>query len=95
MEPVALGSRLLARAFGDPDLSGTHERAPDGFLLAYGANVQAGRLARGSIVDVVPTVLYVLGLPVGRDLDGVPRTDMFSDTFTAARPITLIPTYER
>jgi len=95
MEPVALGSRLLARAFGDPDLSGTHERAPDGFMLAYGANVQAGRLARGSIVDVVPTVLYVLGLPVGRDLDGVPRTDMFSDTFTAARPITFIPTYER
>ena len=33
-------------------MSGTHERAPDGFLLAYGTTVEPGRHQRGSIVDV-------------------------------------------
>ncbi len=36
MEPVGLGKRALARILGQPDVSGTHESAPDGFLLAYG-----------------------------------------------------------
>ena len=55
-----------------------HERAPDGFLLAYGAAVQPARLPRGSIVDITPTVLYFLGLPIGRDMDGFARTDLFT-----------------
>ena len=95
MEPVSLGKRVLARVLGDPDLSGTHENAPDGFMLAYGAHVPPGRLFRGAIVDVAPTVLYFLGLPVGRDVDGFARADMFAREFTAARPITFIPSYER
>lgn len=36
MEPLSLGKRLLERAVGDPGLSGSHERAPDGFVMAYG-----------------------------------------------------------
>ena len=95
MEPVSFGKRLLARVMGDPDLSGTHENAPDGFMLAYGTQVEPGRLVRGSVVDVAPTILYFLGLPVGRDVDGIARTDMFTRAFTAERPITFIPTYER
>ena len=71
MEPVSFGKRLLARVMGDPDLSGTHENAPDGFMLAYGTQVEPGRLVRGSVVDVAPTILYFLGLPVGRDVDGI------------------------
>jgi hypothetical protein len=95
MQPVTPGKRLLARLFGAPDLSGTHEEAPDGFLLAYGAHVVTGKLARGSVVDVAPTVLYYLGLPVGRDMDGFARTDLFARTFTADRPITFIPSHQR
>ena len=77
MEPLGVGKRLLERVIGDPDLSGTHEGAPDGFLMAYGASVARGRqLRRASVVDVVPTVLYFLGLPIGRDMDGYARTDL-------------------
>jgi hypothetical protein len=94
MEPVGLGKRLLARVLGQPDVSGTHEGAPDGFLLAYGGPVRSGRAHLGSIVDVAPTVLYLLGLPVARDMDGVARTDLFKPAFTATRPIAFIPSYE-
>ena len=96
MEPLGFGKRLLERVIGDPEISGTHEAAPDGFLLAYGAAVARGRQpARASVVDVVPTILYFLGLPLGRDMDGYARTDLFQQSFTEERPITFIPTYDR
>jgi predicted AlkP superfamily phosphohydrolase/phosphomutase len=96
MEPLGFGKRLLEQVLGDPEVSGTHEDAPDGFLMAYGASVASARqLRRGSLVDVVPTVLYFLSLPIGRDMDGYARTDIFQAAFTEEHPITFIPTYER
>ena len=95
MDPMGVGKRLLERAFGTPAPSGTHEHAPDGFMLAFGSDVTAGRYPRGSIVDLAPTVLYFLGLPVGRDMDGFARADIFDREFSRRRPITFIPTYER
>lgn len=96
MEPLSVSKRVLERLIGDPEISGTHEAAPDGFLMAYGANVaRARQLRRASVVDVLPTILYFLGLPVARDMDGYARADLFLSTFTQERPITFIPTYDR
>jgi hypothetical protein len=92
---LSFSKRMLERAAGDPQLSGTHEGAPDGFLMAYGRGVAKGNLPRASVVDVAPTVLYFLGLPVARDMDGFARTDVFSPAFTERRPITFIPYYDR
>ena len=70
-------------------------RAPDGFLIAYGTNVAARQtLPRGAIVDLAPTVLYYLGLPVGRDMDGFARTDLFSTTFVLEHPVKYVATHE-
>jgi hypothetical protein len=96
MEPLGLGKRLVERFIGDPDISGTHDAAPDGFLLAYGSSVAPGRQQpRASVVDIVPTILYFLGLPIGRDMDGYARTDLFQPSFTQDHPIAFIPTYDR
>jgi hypothetical protein len=55
-----------------------------------------GRLpARAAVVDVAATILYFLGLPIGRDMDGYARIDVFQGAFTDERPITFIPTYDR
>jgi hypothetical protein len=87
--------RAVDRLLGGADFSGTHERGPDGFLLAYGASVAPGSHPRGAIVDVAPTLLYFMGLPVARDMDGFARTDLFTRAFTAERPIVFIPSYSR
>ena len=94
MQPMSVGKRLLERTVGNPEPSGTHEPAPDGFLFAFGTDVRPGRLPRGSVVDLAPTFLYFFGLPVGRDMDGFARTDIFSPALSEGRPITYIPTYE-
>ena len=95
MQPLNPVKQTIGRLLGDPDFSGTHERAPDGFLMAYGSAVEPGRRPRGSIVDVTPTVLYFLGLPAARDMDGFARADLFTRSFTADRPIVFIPSYSR
>ena len=83
MEPLTPLKRVLERLVGDPLVSGTHERAPDGFVMAFGPAVRAARPDRGSVADITPTVLYFLGLPIGRDMDGTARTDFFQPSFTA------------
>ncbi len=93
MEPLPFGKRLLEQIIGDPRFTGTHERGPDGFLLAYGAPVAPARQARGAVVDVAPTLLYFLGLPVARDMDGSVRTDLFTRDFNEQRTRTFIPSY--
>jgi predicted AlkP superfamily phosphohydrolase/phosphomutase len=95
MEPLSPGKRVLEIIAGNPQISGTHEPAPDGFVLAFGANVAPGRPPRASVVDLAPTILYFLGLPVGRDMDGFARIDLFTPSFTADKPVTYIPSYGR
>ena len=63
--------------------------------MAYGRGVAKGTFPRASVVDVAPTVLYFLGLPIARDMDGYARTDIFAPGFTEQRPITFIPYYDK
>ena len=93
MQPIDPVKHAISRLLRQPDLSGTHDRAPDGFMLAFGTSVAPGRHQRGSIVDVTPTILYFLGLAIGRDMDGYARADLFK--FSPERPITFIPSHGR
>ena len=95
MERNPLAKRLLARLLGETETTGSHEAAPDGFLIAYGEHVLPGEYRRGSVVDLAPTVLYYMGIPIGRDMDGFTRTDLFRSTFTREHPVTYTLTHER
>jgi hypothetical protein len=57
--------------------------------------VAQGQFRPGSIVDLAPTVLYYMGLHVGRDMDGYPRTDLFLRSFTHEHPVKEIATHGR
>ena len=95
MERTPLVKRWFSRAIGESDPTGSHEAAPDGFLVAFGSSVAPGDYRRGSVVDLTPTVLYYMGLPIGRDMDGFARTDLFKATYTRDHPVTYTATHER
>lgn len=93
LEPASPVERLRARLVDDAGLAAEADRS-DGFLLAYGRRVSPGRKTVGAIVDVLPTVLYYLGLPVARDMQGFARTDLFTATLTTERPVSFIRSYQ-
>jgi hypothetical protein len=94
-EPVPLWRRLMASLTGDQETSGTHASAPDGFLMAAGDGIRPGAVLQGAtVLDVAPTILYLSGLPVARDMEGRVLTEMLEDDFARAHPVTFIPSYE-
>jgi arylsulfatase A-like enzyme len=46
------------------------------------------------LMDVVPTLMYAIGLPVARDLDGRVLSNAFDKRFVAQHPLNFMPTYE-
>jgi hypothetical protein len=67
----------------------------DGAYIFRGPGIRAGHRGEdASVVDVTPTMLAYLGLPVARDMDGVVRSDLFEDGFLEANPVSYVDTYE-
>jgi len=76
-------------------VEGTSSGAPDGTFLLLGEGVAPGVfLPSARPIDVVPTLLYGLGLPVARDLDGRVLTEAFEQGFLAAHPLMFVPSYD-
>ncbi len=95
IEPLPLWKRFIERLLGNPHVSAYHEFAPDGVVFFYGKGIVRGQnMEAMQIVDVAPTLLYYLGLPVGRDMDGIVRSSLFVGEFIAENPIIYIPSYE-
>ncbi|MCG8455847.1 MAG: alkaline phosphatase family protein [Holophagales bacterium] len=85
-------SRFLLR---QPATRGYFDDTPDGVLLLLGDGVRAGSTVReADLLDLVPTLLYGLGFPVARDLDGTVLIDAFDTAYMARRPLTFVPSYE-
>jgi arylsulfatase A-like enzyme len=67
----------------------------DGIAVFYGPGVEpGGYVADGSVLDVTPTVLALLGMPVGRDMDGRVLRNAITTEFLKENPITYIDTYD-
>jgi len=95
MEPVPLWRRALTAVTGGTAESGTHASAPDGFVLAVGDGIRPGAtFRRASVLDLAPTILYLMGLPVARDMEGRVATEILEEEFARSHPVTFIPSYE-
>jgi hypothetical protein len=95
MEPVPLWRRLLGPLARESWASGTHAGAPDGVLMAVGDGIREGVLLDdASVLDLAPTVLYLMGLPVAADMEGRVLTEIVDEAFARAHPVSFIPSYE-
>jgi hypothetical protein len=95
LAPTPLWRRLVSILTGTTVGAATHGGAPDGVLLVAGAGIRPGATpARASVLDVAPTLLYLLGLPVARDMEGRVLTEILEPAFARENPVTFIPSYE-
>ncbi len=89
------------RLRGSSQIHGAADRAAakwhrlHGFLVMRGPEIRAGvELSRASVLDITPTVLYLLGLPVASDMDGRVLTEAVDPDHMMQNPVLRIPTYE-
>ncbi|MBU0517340.1 alkaline phosphatase family protein [bacterium] len=82
--------------FGDYYVVG-HALAPDGILMmegpAFKSDVKFRKQAR--LEDITPTILALLGIPVGEDMQGRVLEEAFTDEFLNQFPIRTIPSHDR
>jgi predicted AlkP superfamily phosphohydrolase/phosphomutase len=76
-------------------LLGVYMHGRYGIIGFMGKGVRRGSgIADAGILDITPTILYALGLPVARDMRGRVLTDAFEPDFLKNNPVKFIPTYE-
>ncbi|HET7292319.1 MAG TPA: alkaline phosphatase family protein [Vicinamibacteria bacterium] len=67
----------------------------EGVLIAAGGPIRSGATpAKASLLDVAPTVLAILGLPVPGDMEGRVLDELLEPAFLAAHPVRRIESYE-
>ena len=78
---------LTRRVFID-DIGVTGFHQLDGILIARGPFVREGAaVRRARLMDLAPTILYLLGLPIPDDMDGRVLTELFDPARLAERPV--------
>lgn len=66
---------------------------PAGIFVAYGKDIAQGKKITASILDIAPTILYEMGLPVYEDMDGKVLKEIFLPGFQNSHEITYIDTH--
>lgn len=67
----------------------------DGIIIMAGQHIRPGSsLGAPSALDVTPTLLELMGLPVGADMDGRVIRRALRKEFLAEHPVRYIPTYD-
>lgn len=62
----------------------------NGLTVLNGPNVQAGKeLSHAEIIDLAPTILHLMGVPVPESMDGQVLTEAFGEDYLAANPVTM------
>jgi predicted AlkP superfamily phosphohydrolase/phosphomutase len=76
---VDFGSnRVIEPAYG---MSGHHRM--DGILIMSGKHTKSGPPLHGAeIIDIAPTILYAMGIPIPLDMDGKALVEAFTPAFT-------------
>jgi predicted AlkP superfamily phosphohydrolase/phosphomutase len=70
----------------ESEWGGTHRR--DGILIAQGKSFKKGAEIQGArLIDMAPTILYLMGQPVPEDMDGRVLEELFEPAFIAANPV--------
>ena len=65
-----------------------------GIFMAHGPLTKRGEIAPVTLLDIAPTLLYVLGLPVPEDMPGRVVEEALASDFVAAHPVIRVPSYE-
>jgi hypothetical protein len=77
--------------FFNNDLSTKHDSANhrlEGILIVKGPGIKKAETISGAgIIDLAPTILFMMGLPVPSDMDGKVLIEAFNPSYLKSNPI--------
>jgi len=107
MHPVNLEARFDPDDPPSDIDSGGHPDAPPGVFIAAGPGIRAsveGKRSQdvvasdletvGSVLDVTPTILAMMRIRIGQDMDGLPLVQLFEEEVEIARQPAPVPTHD-
>jgi predicted AlkP superfamily phosphohydrolase/phosphomutase len=68
--------------------------ANNGFILMQGAPVRRHKMKAADVLDITPTILYLMGFPVAQDMDGSAMIEAIDPGYLSRHPISFISTYD-
>ena len=71
----------------EPSIGQTGHHTMEGIVVLRGEGVLPNTSIQGNIIDIAPTVLYSLGLPIPAIMDGQVLQSAFNPEYLAAHPI--------
>ncbi len=79
--------------FFERTFSGTHH--PTGIIIAQGPSIQPGaQLQPADLLDLAPTMLYQLGMPISKELPGRIMDEIFTDSFRSTNKPIYVEQYD-
>lgn len=82
-----LSDRIKDKIFRKNEKAGSSHRR-DGILILCGPGIKKGKKITGAhIMDVAPMILYLLGLPIPKDIDGRVLTEALEPEILKAYPV--------
>jgi len=88
------GKEYKVSEFLAPDIySGRHDKS--GIVFMYGKNIRHNKIIEdANIYDIAPTILYIMGFPLGVDMKGKPILEAIDEEFLREQPVRYVTTYE-
>lgn len=84
----ALYSPRIGTVIGEnPDKRSGEDRS-HGFFIAYGTHIARGKFVQyADLIDIAPTITYLMGEPVPQDIDGKVLLDIIDSDFKTNNPV--------
>jgi len=86
MEEKSSASEIMIDPAKDSKISSIHKL--NGIFMAYGDVIKRGSELKGAqIIDLAPTILYMMGEPIPDSMDGKVLTDILKEDYLNKNPI--------
>ena len=76
----------------EPSIGQTGHHTLDGIVVLHGPGIKANEAIKGNIIDIAPTVLYALGLPIPSIVDGHVLEAAFTSEYLMQQPMAKVMT---
>ncbi len=95
MSALPLWKRILNFIYRTDEISAYHDNAPEGIAIFYGSGVgKNGFQGNIKIVDLAPTLLYLMGFPIARDMDGNVVKKIIDPVILQKNPLFFVPSFQ-